>query len=679
VRAQNGNLMIWAYDAEGGITWRGTADHVCSDCDVDEFMLTMGDLNGDSSYANYTGNCSEVVDTQVSAVIHVPPNYSAYNRTNGSNGTVAGFGKFTGSGGSSATSARTSNAGSVTLDSSISFVDIAEVGPSFTYEFEKSLDVSNEQSVMRTDGLHWSSDATLDIFDFVAFDKVTYWVYEYRESRSGQTFTLRIPKSSTPSTRELGLWYTNGPTEFPTSWVPVGRNLALGRPATQNSTYYSGTADRAVDGNTDGNYYNGSVSHTGRNLYSWWQVDLGSVQWVDAVQIWNRTDCCQSRLSNFYVFVSDVPFPSNNPSTLASDPNVWHYYVSGQGGRPTTVPVNSHGRYVRVQLTVDQNLHMAEVQVWGHPAEVSQWPKERPQAIDDNSFQIKLADGAYQTVNGQLKWDWTATNGIQVDRGGVGVGWETQDDAEWTTTVEQSTAENVAIGFEAKVLGAGVEGSYTYGSETRTSRALTWGSGTLIEGQTGLLVSTQTPPGISYNYSPYLWVQKATSSGKVQQEFLVLDYWVSSIGNPLETEGDTPAATKGITPTTPLIGSPSHPDPLTWYPASTVVFTWTQPAGDPATVAGYRRYLDPAADTIPSPASNGLTTTHTYRNVPDGAWYLHVRAGSDADQWSDTAHRAVRVDTQPPTVTLTLDPPQPTGHNGWYISPVNVAVVATDG
>jgi hypothetical protein len=110
-------------------------------------------------------------------------------------------------------------------------------------------------------------------------------------------------------------------------------------------------AARAVDGNTDGNYYNGSVSHTGRGMYSWWQVDLGGVQWLDAVSVWNRSDACQSRLSNFYVFVSDAPFASNNPSTLANDPNVWHYQASGQCGRPTNVPVNHQGRYVN-----DKNL-----------------------------------------------------------------------------------------------------------------------------------------------------------------------------------------------------------------------------------------------------------------------------------------------------------------------------------
>ncbi|MBU1878293.1 MAG: hypothetical protein KJ734_05025, partial [Chloroflexi bacterium] len=212
-RTEGGDLEIKSFDAENNIVYHGGNSYSCSNCDVDELMLTMGDLNGDSSYGNYTNTCYETVETQVTAVLYVPPHYSEYNRLSGGVGSCAAIGKFVGSGSSNATGATTSNAGSVTIDESISFADIFEVGPSFTYEYESSLAVSNEQAVMRTDGLHWATDANADIYDLVAFDKVTYWVYEYTESRTGETYMLRIPKSSTPSTRRLDLWYSNGPTE----------------------------------------------------------------------------------------------------------------------------------------------------------------------------------------------------------------------------------------------------------------------------------------------------------------------------------------------------------------------------------------------------------------------------------------------------------------------------------
>ncbi|VVM22410.1 hypothetical protein BSPWISOXPB_4753 [uncultured Gammaproteobacteria bacterium] len=58
-------------------------------------------------------------------------------------------------------------------------------------------------------------------------------------------------------------------------------NLALGKPATQSSTYlYSygihAVASYAVDGNTDGKFSNRSTTHTQYEQGAWWQVDLGS-------------------------------------------------------------------------------------------------------------------------------------------------------------------------------------------------------------------------------------------------------------------------------------------------------------------------------------------------------------------------------------------------------------------
>jgi RHS repeat-associated protein len=86
-----------------------------------------------------------------------------------------------------------------------------------------------------------------------------------------------------------------------------GQNLALAGTASQSSTAFGGTANRANDGNTDGNFADGSVSHTDYQNQPWWQVDLGSSQQVSSVNVWNRTDCCQSRTTNFNVIVSDQP------------------------------------------------------------------------------------------------------------------------------------------------------------------------------------------------------------------------------------------------------------------------------------------------------------------------------------------------------------------------------------
>ena len=54
-------------------------------------------------------------------------------------------------------------------------------------------------------------------------------------------------------------------------------NLALNKPATQSSTATGGAAGLAVDGNTNGNFFAGSVSHTLLDNQAWWQVDLTTV------------------------------------------------------------------------------------------------------------------------------------------------------------------------------------------------------------------------------------------------------------------------------------------------------------------------------------------------------------------------------------------------------------------
>jgi hypothetical protein len=67
-------------------------------------------------------------------------------------------------------------------------------------------------------------------------------------------------------------------------------NVALGKAAKQSTTDWGGSASRAVDGNTSGNYWSNSVTHTAFQSNPWWEVDLGSMTDVDRIVVWNRTD-----------------------------------------------------------------------------------------------------------------------------------------------------------------------------------------------------------------------------------------------------------------------------------------------------------------------------------------------------------------------------------------------------
>ena len=143
-------------------------------------------------------------------------------------------------------------------------------------------------------------------------------------------------------------------------------NLAFGKVATQHSTQLNAEASRANDGNTDGNFWNAnSTTLTNWVSNSWWEVDLGTVGDIESINIWNRSDCCSSFLSDYYVLVSDVPFTSTNLNSTINQAGVSNYYEAGAASFPTTLPINRTGRYVRVQLAGFTFLAIAEVEVMG--------------------------------------------------------------------------------------------------------------------------------------------------------------------------------------------------------------------------------------------------------------------------------------------------------------------------
>ena len=71
----------------------------------------------------------------------------------------------------------------------------------------------------------------------------------------------------------------------------AGDNIARGSKATQSSVGYGGVPERAIDGNTSGNYGANSATHTTEpDNNPWWELDLGRVLAIDSVKIWNRSE-----------------------------------------------------------------------------------------------------------------------------------------------------------------------------------------------------------------------------------------------------------------------------------------------------------------------------------------------------------------------------------------------------
>ena len=142
-------------------------------------------------------------------------------------------------------------------------------------------------------------------------------------------------------------------------------NVALNKIASQSSEFGNSAADKAVDGNTNGNFSQGSVSITNASNQSWWQVDLGTIYTFNKISIWNRTDAGSERLSDFYIFVSNenINLSHSTVETMLDDPDISANFV-GQAGTHIDIEENFSGRFVRIQLKGSNYLQLAEVEVW---------------------------------------------------------------------------------------------------------------------------------------------------------------------------------------------------------------------------------------------------------------------------------------------------------------------------
>jgi hypothetical protein len=167
-------------------------------------------------------------------------------------------------------------------------------------------------------------------------------------------------------------------------------NLALNGVASQSSTNYEGIASRAIDGNTNGVWDAGSVTHTTVEAQPWWELDLGDSYAIDELVIWGRTDDgYQDRLSNYDVILLD-----------SGSNTVWSSYQAEYPNPSISLtPDGATGQVVRIQLRGTNALSLAEVQVFETPEVVAGlvawW------ALDDGSG-TGVSDGSGNGFDGTL-------------------------------------------------------------------------------------------------------------------------------------------------------------------------------------------------------------------------------------------------------------------------------------
>lgn len=293
-------------------------------------------------------------------------------------------------------------------------------------------------------------------------------------------------------------------------------NLAQGKAATQLSTAYGGDASRAVDGQLNGDYFAGaSVTHTDLAANNWWQVDLGSVQSLSAIRLWNRTDCCASRLSNFEVLVSANDMTGQSLASLLADPTVWHARVAGEAGLQTTLRARTSGRFVRVQLEGSDFLSLAEVQVFAAGANRAPVvvPLDPPTHVVDRALTLNVsaldADGdtvsyaatglppglSLNAVSGVISGRPTSTGSFNVTlqatdpRGAVG-------SLSLVWTVVAAPVEFVPTPNPPVVVGSGA--TFSVGTSGQAGATYQWnfGDGVTVTSGAATISHTYAAPGL---------------------------------------------------------------------------------------------------------------------------------------------------------------------------------------
>ncbi|HHW87078.1 MAG TPA: cadherin-like domain-containing protein, partial [Chloroflexi bacterium] len=564
--------------------WRDGAE---GRTNVTNISVALGDWDNDSlkaAYAPAAGGslkCKEVVEPQLASAVFLPPYWQ----------NIQGAQYMFGSIGRSR-SQETTNESSLTTSHSHSASGYFGVGVGVegqVYSFEASLKLTAGYEYAaeetRTDSTNTGQSLSVgwsNFQDFIVADTTRYHCFQYQLVKNGATLdgAARFCQNQGLENESMSLaaWDTKPGIEL--QWTPIVRdwaNLALfrGESALQSSVVATATAALALDNNMEGAADAHSIALTQREQSPWWQVDLGSVQEIGKVRLWNRTNqgCvnpnCANELANFYVFISE-----EDPRTISNDPTVlknaagvhtleWPRVAGRVVNLKATDSANApmRGRYVRVQLAGMGELGLAEVQilganhvepdrypvaVWDPDASTTQDGKYRPGV--DGWFNVSVFDPIsqqYTTIRqrGNLLWNGSLYNVLQnerIDRGDSVLSWALSQTNGASRTTATSVSHTARIGaefdVEAGIIPTKIQtgGSYEYatGFGRAESRTLSWQQGFEIDGGVQGFPASHAgqpiywPAQCRYGFQPYYYEVVEESSYGYQHRLLVIDYIV---------------------------------------------------------------------------------------------------------------------------------------------------------
>ena len=257
-------------------------------------------------------------------------------------------------------------------------------------------------------------------------------------------------------------------------------NLALKKPARQSSdSAWNGPASRAVDGNTDGKWDNGSVSATATQNDPWWEVDLEQTVPVGQVNIYNRSaddqcngnQSCAERLKGFYVIASkdklDDKLSSEEIEKKGEAGELKYFKVEEKADFPTSLNFDGYqARYIRVMLPGNwKELNLAEVEVYGQNTA----PTAVISAVADPEEGFSVSGDQLNAVPGSILTFTAKTSGFPAPK----LQWQTSADGQTWNDVEGQTQQGYSFEIDAKHHGLKVRVAATNSVETAYSEPLT--------------------------------------------------------------------------------------------------------------------------------------------------------------------------------------------------------------
>ncbi len=554
-----------------------------------EPKIVIGDWDNDSLLAEYdasdtnTVSCLTVIEPIVKSAVFVPPYWqNIYSQDGSETSPSAGsIGELKNAEASTDNSMTTfsSHSGNVYVGAGVD-TPVADISLKVRYGWQSQN--ATTDAVTSSQGqqqrVAWSNTS-----DFVVVHNSEYDCYQYGLKQNGQEVdgVVRLCEFQelTEEAPNLDTWdRINSPLadQHQEQWVPLVRdwtNLALfkGASTSQSSTHDGWTADRAVDNNTSGHQMDESMTHTIRDADSepWWQIDLGQVEEIGKVRIWNRTelDCfdshpddgvCAKRLNDFYLFISETDFADlpADVTTLKNDARVNSFHFSGEALHQTTLQTlvdgkEVNGRYVRIQLDAPGTLTLAEVQIFGpNHTEPDRYPREvRDENKNDDYFEVEL----FNRETNPPAWEWVRVpgtiswNGAEDITSGaipilsektVGPGegtltWELSQYDSTSNSRGDSSSNSSSIGVEldaeAGFIGkvqAGGGYEHSWGLERETSHTTTLGQSFEIGGSVTGFPNGIDHPECKYSMVPYYYWASNKSDSDFEHRYLVVDYVV---------------------------------------------------------------------------------------------------------------------------------------------------------